>query len=472
MLLATANYGASQTHLDIYNFQSQQQIDSFPILYPSCISINDITISDTAGNIVNVAPLRQIKKTNTVFILNNKLLKSVDFLNEVDSIDAVLIEDNAIDTLIFLKKVKSMSALSLNQESKMYISGLDSIDSLAQILIFLPKGDTSSVSGFNNLRVSSIISISGSVQLHAFNKLSKVRLGLSLSSTKVLRDLREFSALKKSPRLSVSSVESQSFSLDGLENMDELGTLGIGNIASFKNFTPLSKVAGLKSLTLFNMKADINLRQFNNPQSIESIMITDITGSVLFGGCILDSLKTLLLINNPGLANIDLFSTSVPAKYIKFKPQMQQYLYRYNQYSNKSLILVNNANLYACSSQAICQMVTSLGENDVVIINNGLECNDVDEISSSCIVSLNETHLEEVSIYPNPVHDLVKIIWSNKNSGCTVNVFDQLGRKIHTGTLIDNSYSFDVSQLVSGKYLVQLIDHQSKKFVFKSFIKW
>tara|TARA_B100001939_G_scaffold282210_1_gene251201 strand:- start:297 stop:1244 length:948 start_codon:yes stop_codon:yes gene_type:complete len=67
--------------------------------------------------------------------------------------------------------------------------------------------------------------------------------------------------------------------------------------------------------------------------------------------------------------------------------------------------------------------------------------------------SVNETVLENVSVYPNPSNGIINI--KSSSDFLDVNVFDISGKIVHNTTLNGN-YSIDLSELDNGSYIIEL----------------
>ncbi len=87
-------------------------------------------------------------------------------------------------------------------------------------------------------------------------------------------------------------------------------------------------------------------------------------------------------------------------------------------------------------------------------------------------VNVEEISDSEITLFPNPTQDLLRISNSNLNSRIYyVSILNEMGRTVMMLPSPDLSRGIDVSHLASGIYLVQLTDKASKKIIVKKFIK-
>ncbi|MFT6211693.1 MAG: plastocyanin [Bacteroidia bacterium] len=71
-----------------------------------------------------------------------------------------------------------------------------------------------------------------------------------------------------------------------------------------------------------------------------------------------------------------------------------------------------------------------------------------------------------VTVYPNPATDFIKVDLSDNSNGVTYQVFNALGVLVMTGKLNDEVSTIDVRNLPSGTYLMQLKGRQNTRLKF------
>ncbi|MFN6038563.1 MAG: M43 family zinc metalloprotease [Bacteroidota bacterium] len=96
------------------------------------------------------------------------------------------------------------------------------------------------------------------------------------------------------------------------------------------------------------------------------------------------------------------------------------------------------------------------------MLNNPVGCN---------LVGINNSHLDnkDFNIFPNPDSQTIKISSKNENHSFTVEISDISGRGILFSNKAGNEHSFDISNMISGMYLVKIF--QDDNFIIKKFIK-
>lgn len=93
---------------------------------------------------------------------------------------------------------------------------------------------------------------------------------------------------------------------------------------------------------------------------------------------------------------------------------------------------------------------------------------EVDNVEAATSLSLNEINSLDFSIYPNPSKSNLNINLVKSSSATKVEVYDILGKRIHTQSLTDIRSRINSSNWNSGVYLVKITNGtgtQTKRFV-------
>lgn len=112
-------------------------------------------------------------------------------------------------------------------------------------------------------------------------------------------------------------------------------------------------------------------------------------------------------------------------------------------------------------------MCTVMADPTVVksIYNNNVGCNTIQEVEASCILGISEMALNEaISIFPNPVSELLEINISKGIGLEKIIVFSTLGQQLMHSV----ERTVDFSSLAQGVYFVEIqTDHggMTKKVV-------
>ena len=87
-------------------------------------------------------------------------------------------------------------------------------------------------------------------------------------------------------------------------------------------------------------------------------------------------------------------------------------------------------------------------------------------------LSIDTNMLNSVSVYPNPVNDILNIDIPKKiDNGLNIAVFDALGKQVMFEKLNNLKSSFSVSELNAGIYLMKLTSSSQNMSVTKRFVK-
>lgn len=106
--------------------------------------------------------------------------------------------------------------------------------------------------------------------------------------------------------------------------------------------------------------------------------------------------------------------------------------------------LVLSSKLGVGTHYYVCSPHASLGMKGVIIVQSATDITD----------NRPEPNL---TVYPNPSSNLVTIKGSHSLNGSQYYIIDQKGRQVFKGRINNEATSFDISQLNSGIYLIQII---------------
>lgn len=446
-------------YLPSYEFRCQSQIDSFSIKYPACTSIGAVIVSDTVGDIIDVSPLKQIKKVREFWITKNPKLRKVELLNDValDSIDNFYVSENdVLDTLIVLKHTKVMVyGLSIYNDKSLYIEGLHNIDSIYQLIIDLPQEGVSKIKGFDNLTKAGIfVLLSGSIHMEGFNKLKKVS-NLGIAKNNLLKDLTQFSSLEEVGSLSLSQIKTR-FNLNGLQNLKYLRSLFIGSIDTLENLKPIELIKQLSQVAIYNTAVNLHLKDLKHVNEINALGLYKIKGTIDFDSVTFDSIKQLVFIQNEGLTNCNFSMNSSAKKFTKLNfNNPSSSLFEYSEYNGNSLVLTKNPNLDYCNSKAICNLISAIPRNEIVIENNGSDCSELEAVEAKCIVNTEDEINASPFLYPNPTSDYIEF----ENKVHKLEVFTMGGLKIFTFFGVND---LNTTSWQRGTYVFKIYDETNK----------
>ena len=318
-------------------FTSQPQIDSFPIVYPNCQSIEgDVAISHT--EITDLSGLQNITAINgNFYMFYNTDLTSLSGLNNLSSVggDFNLTGNELLTDLSGLENLKtvgqtlkisssnnlaSLNGLEgLNQVGYLWIrnsfnltnlNGLDNLASIDSSLIIETCHGLENLNGMHALkkigkeiRLSSNNSLSSLTAISAIDTLGGVKLvylpslgtieGIAPKDSTIHGDLTISTCYLLTDIGAVSNIKSIENSLllddlpnvtdySGLENIDSLGTLAAYELNHLTNFLALASLKHIReSIILKWMPALQNLTGLEQVTTLEENVVIQQCGSMI-----------------------------------------------------------------------------------------------------------------------------------------------------------------------------------------------
>ncbi len=463
-------------------FNSQQSIDSFPILYPGCKAISsDVVINgnsithldglaqidsiggslsiyfcDTLSELKGLEQLRFVGEALNIY--GNKNLQSLEALDSLQQVESLQVSNcPALANLNGLGRISTLKGnLDISDNGGLKnLSGLTSLRSVEHALIIEHNIAMTSLRGLDSLTYNgylfkifynpALVELTGldhsitiaremvidaNFALTSLQHLSQVNgiKMLTLGGNKALSNLQGLEHIQTLP-LGLSIVENNTLSdLYGLQNLHSTGDLRFYGNDSLKTLKGLDSLLSIRTLW------------------VEESRLSDFTG--------LNNLKQItgqfILHNNPfltsfaGLENVDSIGMGVHVDY--------------------------NLNLNYCAIQAICDQFDLFPPN-VFFDKNGLGCNSNFEVFQACSsVSQVEPPLTEQfqwDLFPNPSYGLMQIL-SPGTASLVLKVSDAMGRIVMGWREVSSDYQIDLSNQVPGLYIVnvQVGDHiQSRRML-------
>ncbi|WP_298323726.1 M36 family metallopeptidase [uncultured Dokdonia sp.] len=132
--------------------------------------------------------------------------------------------------------------------------------------------------------------------------------------------------------------------------------------------------------------------------------------------------------------------------------------------------MIDNVSLLANATTSIVDVqitVTDVSGNSSVCT---VQVN-VSDPNNVCALSTDEFFNNDIKIFPNPASSNFKVTWNSTYKPEKIKIYDLLGKHILTKRIQENQLdtSFNISELKTGIYLVQLI-HQSNQIITKRLI--
>jgi hypothetical protein len=318
----------SMTQSCYQSFDTQAQVDSFPIKHPGCKVLDgELTIGEMVSNInallgleeikgsitiisnpllQNINGLSSIKTAYNVFIIENKNLKDCKGLAALTETQYIKISRN--NSLVALQDImpnlQSAEDISIYENEKLSrISDFKSLKKAFVINIYNNK-NLKSIKGFYNLKTVAGIQISESPvldSLSGFTVLSSITGGLTLDAP--VKHLSGFDSTKKVNVFKI--VFSKLKQIDGFQKLDSCSFLNLEYNELLENLDNLSNITHITGLRLFECQKLSSLAAFRNVLSCSDIFIGNMSGlltlnafheikeinSILIGSC--DKIKKI-----------------------------------------------------------------------------------------------------------------------------------------------------------------------------------
>jgi len=430
VLMFSGQFGWAQSCLpEGITFNTQSQIDDFPINYPNCVEIegeifiqgNDITnlnglnqLSSTGGDLTiklcsNLSNLSGLENLNfiggSLDVNNNELLSAINGLEELDSIAGHLVihNNNALthfQGLTNLKFVGQILSIHTNPvledlsglenletvDSTLYIAsnaGLESIQALSNVtwarsgIVISDNPALTSLWGLNNIIETGAVYIHTNhalINLDGLNNLNKIKYSLYIQENNSLTNIEALSSLlfihnhfEDYYGMTIGGNPSLQ-SLVGLENIVEIeGGIEINNNDALPN------LIGFPALNILD--GDLAIMENNG----------------LFNLSGLDSLRQingyLTVSYNSNLTNLEGLNQleSVDRSFGIIDNTALNNLSALGQLSiiGNRLNISDNPSLSDCSAYGVCNHLF-YKPNDFIIQNNATGCNFVEEVEISC----------------------------------------------------------------------------------------
>ena len=472
-------------------FTTQQRIDSFPITYPGCHSIDGFVTID-GPDIFNLDSLSVITAVKGVLTIQNTThLSSLNGLHNVSTLggNVNLLENKTLNDLSAFSLVDTIGGglfIQSNDQLK-ELTGFESVKRIKGDLHISRNPELLSLAKFTQLksvvgniniivnrRLKHLYGLEGiTFQLgdikilyndslldyHGFDNLSILRGKLTIDNNPMAVDFSGFGALRETADLIIEKTACKN--LNGFNQLAFVrGTLEFGinpNLETLDGMDSLTQIGSW--LHIARNDKLINLQGLEHLEKIGGLIIEN--NDVLVSAQGLNGLKTIessiRVLDNPKLQEIAALigASGVLDRITISDNELLQSLYGLDNLCNSPIlevIIEGNPNLTLCNTECICAHLIQGGAN--TIEGNKPGCNTREEIVTACLVKTNDPGLEtRLRVSPNPTFDLLEI----KGLGST-----SFQYSIHDvyGTLKMHGYThgpqIDLSNLSSGLYILMI----------------
>jgi hypothetical protein len=299
------------------------------------------------------------------------------------------------------------------------ITAFSGIESLASISI--AGNGMASLGGLENLHtVEEDVFISNELiqDFSPLSNLTTINGSIYLWNDSQLEDLSAFSNITSVVDLYVVGATNLT-NLSGLENIETVsGRLRIGYNPLLVNLAALQNVSYVGDLDIYENENMSSLLGLENLLEIQ---------------------QTLYILDNPLLTDISALNNVTP-------------------FEVDHLVIQRNNNLAICNNDFICAIL-EIPEVDKVFEDNAAGCNSIAEIEAACILSVSDEFLSDaISIYPNPVSDVILISISEGITFEKAVLFSVLGQPLTES----KSTSLDITNYTSGIYFVTILTNEGR----------
>lgn len=103
--------------------------------------------------------------------------------------------------------------------------------------------------------------------------------------------------------------------------------------------------------------------------------------------------------------------------------------------------------------------------DDLGIWTRALTQTEITNLYNNSPNGISESNImTDISVYPNPANDFIKVKIGSKQYGLQYSVTDQSGRNLLTGKLNNEITNIDISRLNSGVYILQVGESRKQSF--------
>lgn len=223
---------------------------------------------------------------------------------------------------------------------------------------------------------------------------------------------------------------------------------------------------GFNSLTSLDVTSNVNLLDLFCPGNQLTVLNVINNTNLTQLGCYENQLVVLNLSTNPNLTFLACYENQISTLDFSSHSSLGTIFCRDNQLTSLNVANGNNANipsgLFAATNNP---NLTCITVDDVAYSNaNWTNIDTQTSFSTNCTVGVNDYNLENISIYPNPVNDILTIELAEGLE--KVEVYSLHGQKLLKST----ESTINVAQFSTGMYLLKVLS-TSGNIGFKRFIK-
>ncbi len=426
----------SQCSIKSVELLNQFDIDTFSQNHPLCDSLIDLFVGD---DVLSLEPLIQLKHVDNLYIWNTNKLKNLAGLDSLRSIgDELYIRSNdSLSSIASLHMVEELTNLKVeNNINLRNFNGLQNIEELVNCII-LSNPLIENLEGLGGLSFCRSLSLAGNISLIGLNPDIELNT-IFLNQNRIIKSINTMSNFADLSQVrSLVILQTESFSLDGIDKMDSLLSLNLNFVINpdIESFADLQRPINNISIELCqNLQ---NLDALRNKE-IKTIYLRDLQNLTDVSGLNnLDANSYVSLINLPMLEDISIF----------------------NESDSAGFRIEGNEKLSKCAMTAICNGLYA-DDNSVDISDNADGCNGNEEVKNQCLTSTQNIE-NQLLLYPNPVVDDLAI--KSEVAYDSYEIYSIQGKIVSVGYIFNNKIPF--SNLSSNLYILKLKKEESFDFM-------
>ena len=473
--------------------------------------------------------LNDLLSIGSDFIIEeNNSLKSLIGISSLENIygDFEIQNNRALITLIGLNTINSISE-NLKIQANVSLANLEGLESLENVIGKLEILDNPNLISLKGLEKLSLVGANFNLDtnnnlasLDGLQGLEKIGGLLNVISNDKLEDLSGLDnllILEGGLQLFNCSL----VTLTGLNKLEFLGNLIVSPAEKLVNFSGLEQLNSIANDMI--IKGNKSLTSTNGLNSVKTI-----GGDLIFEFTDINSLSgfdrleriqgSLLFINNKNLDNIaSLASLQVLGADLMIESTKLPHLQglRNIKKVDGKITIIENRDLEICNILGVCNYLDD--GKEATIYNNAIGCNTALEVEEMCSLLedqdndgviaaddcddnnpnvfpgadevpnngidedcdgedliIDATHQlsnSTISIYPNPVHDIIIIELRSTSSSLDYEIINMAGLIKYKGNIAKQKVQINIEELNTGMYLLKIYDTASGAYILDRFCK-
>lgn len=423
----------SQCSQSSYSFSTQQEVDNFPMVHPTCTDVTGNLLIQSNSDITNLDSFRQlIRVANRISIRGNNELRNLNGLRNIISCDDLEISNNAnltnADGVANIQEVNGSIIFVNNPRIQTFI-GLNVPDQIDKAIV----ADNDSI-----------------FYLNAFNDATDINDIVAIRNNPRLSSLDICKSTKSTGNIIIEGLD-RLVDFNGFDSLIVADTIRIIDNDQLTLLPYLDQLESIKGQLILSDNDTLNI--INRLESLSSIE----HGMLISGNRNLTAFTNTDLLQTVG-ERIEILHNS--------KLQLIDGLESVEANIMDTLLIMDNDSLAACGIQFVCDYIRDESKYHQ-ISNNKYGCNSTDEVLDWCIVDASINEENPISIFPNPATDILFISNDDKITIDKIEIFNSQGYQVYSQqSALDQIL---LGHLPRGQYYITI--QTEEQFITQSFVK-